>query len=37
MECIYFIEMGWEEMDWMDLAQDRDNERLGLVNGVITL
>ena len=37
MECIYFIEIEWEEVEWIDLAQDRDNERLGLVNGVIAL
>ena len=27
--------MGWKEVEWIGLAQDRDNERLGLVNGVI--
>jgi len=35
MECICFIEMGWEEVKWFGLSQDRANERLGFLNGVI--
>jgi hypothetical protein len=29
-------EIGWDDMDWIDLAQDRDNLR-ALVNTVMNL
>jgi hypothetical protein len=29
-------EKGWEDVDWMDLAQDRDQQR-ALVNTVMNL
>jgi hypothetical protein len=30
------IEIGWDEMDWIDLAQDRDQWR-ALVNAIMNL
>ena len=30
-------EVGWGRMDWIDLAQDRDGWRRGLVNAVMNL
>jgi hypothetical protein len=33
---IYFNEIGWDGMDWIDLAQDRDQWR-ALVNTVMNL
>jgi hypothetical protein len=32
----YFREIGWSDMDWIDLAQDRDQWR-DLVNTVMNL
>jgi hypothetical protein len=29
-------EIGWDEVDWMDMAQDRDQQRV-LVNTVLNL
>jgi hypothetical protein len=33
---IYLREIGWDDMDWIDLAQDRDQWR-GFVNTVLNL
>jgi hypothetical protein len=33
---IYLREIGWDDMDWIDLAQDRDRWR-ALVNTVMNL
>jgi hypothetical protein len=33
---IYFREIGWDGVDWIDLTQDRDQWR-GLVNTVMNL
>jgi hypothetical protein len=33
---MYLREIGWDGMDWMDLAQDRDQWR-ALVNAVMNL
>jgi hypothetical protein len=30
------LEMGWEDMDWFDLDQNRDNLR-ALMHGIVTL
>jgi hypothetical protein len=30
-------ERGWDGVDWVDLAQDRDHWRRGLVNTVMNL
>jgi hypothetical protein len=35
-ECIYGREIGWDGMDWIDLAQYRDKWR-ALVNTVMNL
>jgi hypothetical protein len=31
MKSFYFIEMGWGEVEWIGLAQVRENERLGVI------
>jgi hypothetical protein len=33
---IYLLKVGWGHMDWIDLAQDRDNRKT-LVNAVMNL
>jgi hypothetical protein len=33
---MYFKEIGWEDMDWIELAQDRDKQ-VAVVNPVINI
>jgi hypothetical protein len=33
---MYLVEVGWNDVDWIDLAQDRDRWR-ALVNSVLNL
>jgi hypothetical protein len=36
LKCTYLREMGWDRMDWIDLAQDRDKRR-ALVNTLMNI